>query len=187
MFFYYKYLHIHPTFTITNLTNPPFIFPGTDAITVPINNATRTTLSQPQSSSTLATTPTSPLLDESEEDLRERFRRLIPYMTYYVMNNYVGAGASQRPEAPILRRPTTSSPASTRYVTLRPVANSAGKNRFTVAPQPPKDNRFVPSVQYNPKEVGPDADYFVPVRYSAKDQYDDYPMITARPPRPMPV
>jgi hypothetical protein len=118
---------------------------------------------------------------ESETEVRERYRRLIPYMTYYVVNNYVGVPHQVAPtaqnfvgnqvEGPLARRPALQ------HVNQRLVQP---KSRHQTQKLP--ENRFVPSVQYDPKELAQDADYFVPVNYGVKDTYDYSNIHTSRPP-----
>ncbi|XP_058795208.1 uncharacterized protein LOC131666500 [Phymastichus coffea] len=48
-----------------------------------------------------------------------------------------------------------------------------------------QDERFVPSVQYDPKELGPDSDTFLPLRYDDKGSYEDYTAV--RTPKPVAI
>ncbi|XP_011501875.1 PREDICTED: uncharacterized protein LOC105365418 [Ceratosolen solmsi marchali] len=122
----------------------------------------------------------SSLTLESEDEVRERYRRLIPYMTYYLVNNYVGLQHQIAPSAPNY---ADSNNQSESPVTQRPVLQHLGqrptqpKSKYPIQ-KPGQENRFVPSVQYDPKELTQDADYFVPVNYGAKDIYD-YPNVPA--------
>lgn len=80
-------------------------------------------------------------------------------MTYYVVNNYVRAQQPQQQQQQQQAKiPRYQKPSS-------------------------QDNRFVPSVQYDPKELGPDSDIFLPLRYGNKENYRDY--ATVRTPRPL--
>lgn len=71
-------------------------------------------------------------------------------MTYYLVNNHVG---QDYPEDP------TPKPRHQYYL---------------VRPPPKHSQDFVPSVQYDPKDV--DTDHFTPIEYGAKISHDHYPI-----------
>ncbi|OXU29184.1 hypothetical protein TSAR_011281, partial [Trichomalopsis sarcophagae] len=123
----------------------------------------------------------------SEAEIRERYRRLIPYMTYYVLNNYL-----QQPQQKPVAAPVSPHP--------RPAAKQRYNLQPPQRPMIPENERFVPSVQYNPKEIGSEreVDYFVPVRYNnrPKEQttpqqilpaYEDYGAVRTFRPPPMTI
>lgn len=112
-------------------------------------------------------------------------------MTYYLMNNYVQHQSPTvhqiyAPPAKVqttnnnLRRPVALTSLSPQYVTLRPVLAKINKNQryqplHKVVVQ--NDERFVPSLQYDPKksnQLAQDTDYFLPIRYNEPKDYDDY-------------
>ncbi|CAK9832574.1 hypothetical protein ANTRET_LOCUS9373 [Anthophora retusa] len=107
------------------------------------------------------------------EEFKERYRRLIPYMTFYVANNYVNAqtaspaaaSAKEYPSNPPLRKP------SQLFTRINTVPQRGNNYRTNVQNQ---DKKFVPSVQYDPRDVGADSEYFTPVRYGTKINYDEY-------------
>lgn len=130
--------------------------------------------------------------DDGEELLRnmnltlfkERFRRLIPYMTFYVANNYVNGQAAlaqnYAKEAPLLQK----SPAQQQQrqlqqqlqhslLRLAGIPRRGSDNKYRAGP-PSQDAKFIPSVQFDPRNIGGDNDYFSPVKYSAKIGYVDY-------------
>lgn len=137
------------------------------------------------------------LLDEEEADevfenmnlaeFKERYRRLIPYMTYYVANNYVNPqvldAAQQQQQSPSYERenalamsPLIRKPQ--RLVSVgRPTDPRRKPNRHRVSSAASgtlhkQEDKFVPSVQYDPKAIGGDSNYFTPVMYSPKLNYD---------------
>ncbi|XP_031840062.1 uncharacterized protein LOC116430288 [Nomia melanderi] len=106
------------------------------------------------------------------DEFKERYRRLIPYMTYYVANNYVNGQtplpqkvANEYQSSALLRKEPQF------FVRLNNAARKGNIHRLN--PQS-TDRKFIPSVQYDPHRVGSDNDYFAPVRYSAKVGHDDY-------------
>ncbi|CAG5088169.1 Protein of unknown function [Cotesia congregata] len=86
-----------------------------------------------------------------------RYRRLIPYMSYYVANNYVNQNGQF--VEPVLRKPARQRTEPTR----KPIRTPAKDHQ----------TKFIPSVQFNPKDIGGDTNYFMPVRYNAKLNYED--------------
>lgn len=106
------------------------------------------------------------------EEFKERYRRLIPYMTFYVANNYVNGQT-------LLPQNVAKGYQSSALVRKEPqpfvrLNNGVRKgNIHRLNPQSP-DRKFVPSVQYDPHRLGSDNDYFAPVKYSAKLGHDDY-------------
>lgn len=124
-----------------------------------------------------------------EAELSDRYRRLIPYMTYYVLNNYINN--QQSPPQPI--GPTESSVLRARpqLPPLQPLPRPQhpvsrplfiNKSRY-------KEDRFIPSVQYNPRQLGPESDFFVPVTYSSVKNvhYKDYDGLPMTSPKPQPT
>lgn len=106
----------------------------------------------------------------------QRYRRLIPYMSSFVANNYVNNQGQnyerdeQLPQPEMLKQ-------TRRLIKPRPV------NNYRVSQQQQqqrpttliKTDRFVPSIQYDPKDLGNDNDYFRPVQYTSKiNNYDDF-------------
>ncbi|XP_076766432.1 uncharacterized protein LOC143433160 [Xylocopa sonorina] len=109
------------------------------------------------------------------EEFKERYRRLIPYMTFYVANNYVG-GQTPLPETAAAKE-VQSSPLVRKvpqlFTRVNTVPRRGGNYRTNAQNQ---EKKFVPSVQYDPRNVGADSDYFTPVRYSSKVNYDEHPV-----------
>ncbi|XP_017793750.1 PREDICTED: uncharacterized protein LOC108575463 [Habropoda laboriosa] len=107
------------------------------------------------------------------EEFKERYRRLIPYMTFYVANNYVNAqtaspqttSAKEYQSSPLVRKPPQP------FTRINTVPRRENNYRTNVQNQ---DKKFVPSVQYDPRNVGADSEYFTPVRYGTKISYDEY-------------
>ncbi|XP_043529577.1 uncharacterized protein LOC122539050 [Frieseomelitta varia] len=107
------------------------------------------------------------------EEFKERYRRLIPYMTFYVASNYVNAqtpisqatAAKEVQSSPLVRK--NPQPFTRTNTVPRRVTNP----RVNVQNQ---EKKFVPSIQYDPRNVGADSSYFAPVRYSSKINYDEY-------------
>ncbi|XP_011695939.1 PREDICTED: uncharacterized protein LOC105454759 isoform X2 [Wasmannia auropunctata] len=107
---------------------------------------------------------------------KERYRRLIPYMTFYVANNYLNAqaalaqnyGADELSPGILLRKPPSSQPLTRLVAVPRP-----GGNKYRVN-SPDQDKKFVPSVQFDPRNIGGDNDYFAPVKYNTKINYAEY-------------
>ncbi|KAM0730982.1 U-scoloptoxin(01)-Er1a [Formica fusca] len=131
------------------------------------------------------TNTTSAISENDEEELfenmnlttfKERYRRLIPYMTFYVANNYLHAQATleqnyaKDPSTNLLRK--SSPPQQHPLIRLSGVPRR-GSNKYRVN-LPGQDNKFVPSVQFDPRNIGGDNDYFAPVKYSTKINYADY-------------
>lgn len=107
---------------------------------------------------------------------KERYRRLIPYMTFYVSNNYLNAQAAlaqnYADEVPstLLRKPPSQQHSLSRLVGVP----RRGDNKYRVNP-PDQDKKFIPSVQFDPRNIGGDNDYFAPVKYNnAKVNYAEY-------------
>uniref|UniRef100_A0ABD2WRZ2 Uncharacterized protein n=1 Tax=Trichogramma kaykai TaxID=54128 RepID=A0ABD2WRZ2_9HYME len=149
----------------------------------------------------------SALSPEALELAHERYRRLIPYMTYYMLNNYINGQQQQqssaidgnpvsvaaRPRQPLKQQQQQQQQHqfATAAVHSQPVqiVNKGGGSRY-------KESGFVPSVQYDPREVRPapqqQSDFFLPLRYSslAKKQqqsplpqiYNGYEVAAPRPP-----
>ncbi|XP_017755703.1 PREDICTED: uncharacterized protein LOC108547623 [Eufriesea mexicana] len=108
------------------------------------------------------------------EEFKERYRRLIPYMTFYVANNYVN-GQAQIPQV-TAEKEAQSSPLVRKIPQPFTRVNNVprrGNNNYRASVQN-QDKKFVPSVQYDPRNVGADSDYFTPVRYNSKINYDEY-------------
>ncbi|XP_024878554.1 uncharacterized protein LOC112458945 [Temnothorax curvispinosus] len=106
---------------------------------------------------------------------KERYRRLIPYMTFYVANNYLNAQAAlgqnyaDELSGTLLRKPPSQQHPLTRLVDVP----RRGGNRYRVN-SPDEDKKFVPSVQFDPRNIGGDNDYFAPVKYNTKINYAEY-------------
>ena len=106
---------------------------------------------------------------------KERYRRLIPYMTFYVANNYLNAQAAlaqnyaDELSRTLLRKPPLQQHTVTRFIGVP----RRGGNKYRVNP-PDQDKKFVPSVQFDPRNIGGDNDYFVPVKYNSKMNYAEY-------------
>ncbi|XP_036143841.1 uncharacterized protein LOC105831498 isoform X2 [Monomorium pharaonis] len=108
---------------------------------------------------------------------KERYRRLIPYMTFYVANNYLNAQTPALAQnyaddlsGTLLRKPQSQQHPLTRLVGV-PRRGSANKYRVN---SPDQDKKFVPSVQFDPRNIGGDNDYFAPVKYDTKINYAEY-------------
>ncbi|EFN63918.1 hypothetical protein EAG_03014 [Camponotus floridanus] len=127
---------------------------------------------------------TSAISENDEEELlanmnlttfKERYRRLIPYMTFYVANNYLHAQTALEqnyatdPSINLLRK--LSPPEQHPLSRLGGVPRRGNKYRVNL---PDQDKKFVPSVQFDPRNIGGDNDYFTPVKYSAKINYAEY-------------
>ncbi|XP_018366123.1 PREDICTED: uncharacterized protein LOC108763197 [Trachymyrmex cornetzi] len=104
---------------------------------------------------------------------KERYRRLIPYMNFYVANNYLNTQAAlaqnyaDELSGTLLRKPPSQQHTVTRLVGVP----RRGGNKYRVNP-PDQDKKFVPSVQFDPRNIGGDNDYFVPVKYNSKINYE---------------
>ncbi|XP_076683376.1 uncharacterized protein LOC143376676 isoform X2 [Andrena cerasifolii] len=112
------------------------------------------------------------LADITLDEFKERYRRLIPYMTFYVANNYVSgqspisqSSAKEVQTSPLVRNNQQS------FARVSNVPRKGNAHRATIQSH---EKKFVPSVQYDPQKMGSDNDYFMPVRYSSKIGYDDY-------------
>lgn len=91
----------------------------------------------------------------------ERYRRLVPYMTYYLVGNN---NVENQP------------PRTDKYEKIR---TPPRKPQFHIRPrernkQQTKNEPFLPSVQYDPKDTGPNKAYFTPIRYGMKLNQRDY-------------
>ncbi|XP_014477491.1 PREDICTED: uncharacterized protein LOC106745949 isoform X2 [Dinoponera quadriceps] len=115
---------------------------------------------------------------------KERFRRLIPYMTFYVANNYVNGQAAlaqnYAKELPVtLFRKTPQQQQQLQQhlqhslLRIAGIPRRGGGNKYRVVPAN-QDAKFIPSVQFDPRNVGGDNDYFSPVKYNAKINYAEY-------------
>lgn len=107
------------------------------------------------------------------EEFKERYRRLIPYMTFYVASNYINAqtpisqatAAKEVQSSPLVRKNPQP------FTRMTTVPRRGTNYRVNVQNQ---EKKFVPSIQYDPRNVGADSSYFTPVRYSSKINYDEY-------------
>lgn len=108
------------------------------------------------------------LADLTLEEFKERYRRLIPYMTFYAANNYLG----QTPVSQSSSKDIQSSPLIRKPQPIIRISNvpRKGINRINA----PNYDKFVPSVQYDPQKLGSDTEYFMPVRYSSKAGHEDH-------------
>ncbi|XP_072764874.1 uncharacterized protein [Anoplolepis gracilipes] len=127
---------------------------------------------------------TGAIFENDEEELlanmnlttfKERYRRLIPYMTFYVANNYLHTQATleqnyvKEPSTNLLRKlPPPQQP----LIRLGGVPRR-GSNKYRVNSSS-QDKKFVPSVQFDPRNIGGDNDHFTPVKYNTKINYADY-------------
>ncbi|CAB0036023.1 unnamed protein product, partial [Trichogramma brassicae] len=125
----------------------------------------------------------SALSPEALELAHERYRRLIPYMTYYMLNNYINGQQSSaidgnpvavaaRPRQPLKQQQQQQqhqqqhqfATAAVHSQPVQIVNKGGGGSRY-------KESGFVPSVQYDPREVRPapqqQSDFFLPLRYSS--------------------
>lgn len=120
-------------------------------------------------------------LEEFKEEFKERYRRLIPYMTFYVAHNFVndrqppisqGASANDAQQViPLVRKNQQANPQFARTYT-----GPRRENNYRASAR--NQEKFVPSVQYDPRNVGVDNDYFTPVRYNSEKinyEYDSTP------------
>jgi len=109
---------------------------------------------------------------------KERYRRLIPYMTFYVANNYLqnqGRFAPGQNYAKELSGSALRKPLPPPLIRLGGIPRRGG-NKYRVDPGANQDQKkFVPSVQFDPRNIGGDNDYFAPVKYANKITYVDYP------------
>ena len=117
-------------------------------------------------------------------EFKERYRRLIPYMTYYVANNYVNSqvlgNAQQQQQKPtyerdlaspmssLTRKPQRLVPIGTPSDPRRKPSSHRTSNTDIRRTMHKQKDKFVPSFQYDPKNIGADTDYFTPVRYNIK-------------------
>ncbi|XP_011641339.1 uncharacterized protein LOC105429839 isoform X2 [Pogonomyrmex barbatus] len=105
---------------------------------------------------------------------KERYRRLIPYMTFYVANNYLNTQAAlaqnyaNELSGTLLQKLPLQQPL-TQFIAM----SRQDGNKYRVS-SPNQDKKFVPSVQFDPRNIGGDNDYFAPVKYNAKVNYADY-------------
>lgn len=119
-------------------------------------------------------------------EFKERYRRLIPYMSYFVANNYVNSQVSGGPQQqqgydrdnlqqtnPLTRKPQRLVPVGGRGSSdSRNKSNARGTLNGPRSTLHKQEINFVPSVQYDPKDASGDKDYFAPVRYNVKLNYD---------------
>ncbi|XP_034943136.1 uncharacterized protein [Chelonus insularis] len=115
-----------------------------------------------------------------------RYRRLIPYMSFYISNYNVDnqrlhqlhqqSNENFLPPPPVVLSPINAQPPlKPKQIVIIPQPKDSWKKplnqqRTTTLVEPEK---FIPSVQYDPKDIGGDNDYFMPVRYN-KVSYDEY-------------
>lgn len=137
---------------------------------------------------------TNAILEDDGEELlanmnltlfKERFRRLIPYMTFYVANNYVNGQAAlaqnyAKELSGTLPRKIPQQQLQHSLLRLAGIPRRDGGNKYRVGP-PNQDAKFIPSVQFEPRNIGGDNDYFSPVKYTAKINYADYSTPTYQP------
>ncbi|XP_012217155.1 uncharacterized protein [Linepithema humile] len=106
---------------------------------------------------------------------KERYRRLIPYMNLYVANNYLSTQtALSQNYAGELSGVLLQKPAPQQHTLIRlsgAPRRGNGKHRIN---SPGQDKKFIPSVQYDPKNIGGDNEYFTPIKYNTKINYADY-------------
>ncbi|XP_043464875.1 uncharacterized protein LOC122500160 [Leptopilina heterotoma] len=100
--------------------------------------------------------------------LKERYRRLVPYMAYYLVGNNV---ENQPPRTDKYEKIRDRIIPRKPQFNIRPSSDPRERNRQQYTKQTEK---FLPSVQYNPKDVGPNKAYFTPIRYGMKLNQRDY-------------
>ncbi|KAK0173097.1 hypothetical protein PV328_006341 [Microctonus aethiopoides] len=106
----------------------------------------------------------------------KRYRRLIPYTSYYISNNYVN-NPGQLPLSYTEEQTLASQPSIVNIDGQLGHKRQSDKLKNSFIHQSTsldKQQKFIPSVQYDPKNIGGDNDYFTPVRYNNKVNYDDY-------------
>ncbi|KAK1134486.1 hypothetical protein K0M31_007268 [Melipona bicolor] len=94
-------------------------------------------------------------------------------MTFYVASNYINAqtpisqatAAKEVQSSPLVRKNPQP------FTRMNTVPRRRTNHRVNVQSQ---EKKFVPSIQYDPRNVGADGSYFAPVRYSSKINYDEY-------------
>jgi len=105
---------------------------------------------------------------------KERYRRLIPYMTLFVANNYLqnqaalGQNYAEELSGSLPRKPPQPPP-----IRLGGGIPIRGGNKYRVN-LPNQEKKFIPSMQFDPRNIGGDNDYFTPVKYANKITYVDY-------------
>ncbi|XP_046142315.1 uncharacterized protein LOC114880149 [Osmia bicornis bicornis] len=104
------------------------------------------------------------------DEFKERYRRLIPYMTFYVANNYInGQTVMQSPDSSSKDFQTNQLVRNNQpYVRINNLPKEGANYRVN------QEKKFIPSVQFDPRDVGGDNDYFTPVKYTSKYAYEDY-------------
>jgi len=133
-----------------------------------------------------ATSNTTSALSEDDVDellanmdlatFKERYRRLIPYMTFYVANNYLQnqAALGQNYAKEELSSSTVPrKPPQPPLIRLGGIPTRGG-NKYRAYTLPNQEKKFIPSVQFDPRNIGGDNDYFTPVKYANKITYVDY-------------
>ncbi|KAK2584670.1 hypothetical protein KPH14_007014 [Odynerus spinipes] len=129
----------------------------------------------------------SSFVEEEEEDealsditfaeFKERYRRLIPYMAFYVANNHLNA--QSLPVKNFVNVPSNSVPSRRPYQYTFPRINAGtrnGANNYRTSSNVQNQLRkFIPSVQYDPSDISGDNNYFTPIRYRTKINHVDYP------------
>ncbi|XP_020288790.1 uncharacterized protein LOC109857149 [Pseudomyrmex gracilis] len=98
---------------------------------------------------------------------KERYRRLIPYVNFFVANNYL---QNQAVLAQNYAKELQDNDLPQQQAALLSRANG---NIYRVT-SPGQDKKFIPSVQFDPRNIGGDNDYFAPVKYNARINYEDY-------------
>lgn len=121
-----------------------------------------------------------PLANMNLTTFKERFRRLIPYMTFYVANNYLQnqAALTQNYANELLRKPPPPPPPSPHHSLIRLGGSLLPRrigNKYRINLSNQEAKKFVPSVQFDPRNIGGDNDYFAPVKYATKIVYADSP------------
>ncbi|XP_046735018.1 uncharacterized protein LOC124404724 [Diprion similis] len=159
------------------------------AVALPMKNVTA------NSTTSLNLTETMFSVDDDGEDMefKDRYRRLIPYMTFYVSNNNVNQQSQSQSSTPykgtmrispnVQRRPAPPVPPAshlqynnygTRNNHPTGVGSGAKKTQqYYVSPPAVHHEKFIPSVQYDPKDMD-NEEYFTPVRYTQSPNIDDY-------------
>ncbi|KAG7211334.1 hypothetical protein KM043_010628 [Ampulex compressa] len=107
-------------------------------------------------------------------EFKERYRRLIPYMTFYVANNYANAQAALARAISKGQSEATAARKAQQAQFTRPIEPPRRFPNQNRANPPNQEKKFVPSLQYDPRNTAGEGDYFQPIRYNAKINYEDY-------------
>lgn len=96
-------------------------------------------------------------------------------MNLYVANNYLPSQtALSQNYANELASALLQKPVLQHHSVIRLGGTPRRGNSKQRINSPSQDKKFVPSVQYDPRNIGGDNEYFTPVKYNAKINYADY-------------